>query len=951
MPGYRAPTESDVREVLRRITTPQLRRAFFEGLKNPLWVAPLAKEGVFSAPPEPETTEDGLIRDVYWPEMQYLTRVAVEVPHQVVDVLLPLTESNNAWLRRGVIAVAATIPADEAARLGPLLREWAASGFGWRTDPQDLVRVAVRLLEGGQQKLGRWFANAIFRPTGSKERGQPSDALEEYRYELGLPEVVAALGEDALSVVWPWLELYERQIGHLTDKFDMTDITRDSIRTGGESYDRIEDALIDAVRDSAIRAMTVDAAKATSVLSRPNTVLGRKIALFALSEVIAEPADDSWRATRMKIAGERLLFDEESLNDSCRIEYAELARAVSRVAPEMLERLAEIFAEGPRIDEERLREWLASDDAAEASVEERLADYKGRWLHRWLSSIGVDALPQPLRSELAALDARFGVIDTPLQPTSRGTTWWGPISPITVDQMSVMSPTELVAHLESWRSTGRAGPEPSHEGQGRELTKLLTTAPQAIAGVDGLLDRLRPTYLRAILIGWEAALKAGLELDWEATAGLVRGVLSHADESTFPHEGDDFDDDVDFREAKKAAVGLLEELVKKREGVIVPDVALSRFADLLIVAADDEKAWTDYRSASQESGMDALTISLNWEWPTRIRGLVYLMVRDRQASWYERARTALERELERDDVCGASRAVIGEALGRLLGIDADWVKQNVPRWFGTAEGMTTNQQIAVSTAIAIHRYHPVLYDLLSGPMLAVLTAGEPIAVGWNNSQARPIQRIGEWVIEAIIRGDKDVNDPVASAFFSTVSAKERGEALGHIAWAFARAEQVDDDIRDRLAVLWDGRVDHVRSHPQDREELNGFFWFAKSGKFSVEWWLPRLREAAALNPSLGSERYMIGKELASAADVDPRTAFDVLRLLLENHDSPGLAVHDLTLNAVPVVLARAIDSGDETISAEATAYMNYLGEQGNLALESQVKAVLKGAITQADVDK
>ena len=379
-------------------------------------------------------------------------------------------------------------------------------------------------------------------------------------------------------------------------------------------------------------------------------------------------------------------------------------------------------------------------------------------------------------------------MDSPLEPTKRMTTWSGPNSPITIDEMSVMSPTELAVHLESWHSTAqRVGPEPSHEGQGRELTTLLTSNPQAIAGLENLVDRLRPTYLRAILRGWEAALKAGLDLDWDTTVELVGDVLAHDDESAFPHEGDEFDDDVDFRGAKQAAVGLLEEVVKDGGDVTAPEGAMARFADLLIASADDEKAWSDYSSETRESGMDPLTLSLNWQWPMRVRGLVHLMTRDREATWYERARAALERELARDDMRGASRAVLGEMLGRLLNIDKNWAEQNIPRWFGTAAGTTTDQQIALSTAIAVHHYHQMLYDLLSGPMLAVLAADEPIAVGWNSHRSVPVQRIGEWVIEAIIRGDKDIDDLVARAFFSTVSAKERGEAIAHIAWTFMHA--------------------------------------------------------------------------------------------------------------------------------------------------------------------
>lgn len=159
-----------------------------------------------------------------------------------------------------------------------------------------------------------------------------------------------------------------------------------------------------------------------------------------------------------------------------------------------------------------------------------------------------------------------------------------------------------------------------------------------------------------------------------------------------------------------------------------------------------------------------------------------------------------------------------------------------------------------------------------------------------------------------------------------------------------------DSIRDGLGELWDARVEHVRSHPDDQAELEKFFWFVKSRKFPVEWWLPRLKEAAELDPTLGGETYMIGKELALAADVDPRGALDVLQLLLDARDEAGRTVFDLTRYAVPMVIARAIASDDPQLKADAEAFMNSLGEQGHLALAAEVESVLNGSVGQAEIE-
>ena len=63
--------------------------------------------------------------------------------------------------------------------------------------------------------------------------------------------------------------------------------------------------------------------------------------------------------------------------------------------------------------------------------------------------------------------------------------------------------------------------------------------------------------------------------------------------------------------------------------------------------------------------MDPLTLSLNWQWPIRVRGLAYLVARGTEAPWHDAARAALEHELARNDTRGASRAVLGGSIGRL----------------------------------------------------------------------------------------------------------------------------------------------------------------------------------------------------------------------------------------------------------------------------------------------
>jgi hypothetical protein len=940
--------------VLLKVPTLQLRRVFYEGLLNPLWVKPLFEAGAFSSPPEPQVTDDGYVRDIYWPELSYLSRMASVVPADVVDVLLRLGGSNNAWVRRAVFEIGAKIPASEGKRLRPLLEAWKTTGFGWRTDPRELVSFAITLLEGGETKTGRWVTNLLFEPRAPRTEGtfkKPQVELEEYWYQKELPRVLPALGNDALKAVTGWLAKYARFAGHSGQGHDFSGMIRPSIRNRGDRHPDPEHALIDAVRDLAVPAMLSAPEATLEVLLRPGVQLLRKIALFTVGEALRQRVEEGKDATYLSGVAEQLLGDTASDDEYLRVEYAELAQTVAKVEPQALNVINVVIAAAYEEDLRRMRERLTEEDAAGYDSEAQVVERADRYKHYWLSAIGAEALPPQLRDTLSSLNDRFGVVGDALTPLGMVTSWTGPNPYLSQDEMAVVSPQELVAQLSSWHDTGDGwGPEPSHEGQGRELSALLTTNPLALSGVNDLVLQLRPTYLRAIIRGWEAALKADLELDWTQVANLLRDVLEHENESSFPVEGGEFDDDRDFRGAKRAAVGLLDELVKVRKGLTIPTESVRQFADLLIEQAEDDEAWAEYDSYERcEDTWDPLTMSLNWQWPERLRGLFHLALRAEDAPWKEDAFSALEMELDRPDRHGAGRAVLGENLGRMYTHASEWLTAHSEKFFGSVEGVTVPQQIALTTAMAMHHYHRELYDLLAPSLGPAIEVGDNLVSGWR-THSDPLQRIGEWIIDAIVFGHKTIDDLVAHAFFTTTPATVRGEAIGKTAWAFLHAKNVDDVIRDRFARFLDGRIAHVAANPEDSAELTGLYWIAKGGNFPVEWWLPRLRQALELEPGIATERYMIGAELAKASSVDPRNALVVLQMLLAGGED-GIASFDLTRKAVPMVIASALRSGEDNLRQEADRYMNELGAKGNLSLEAEVHAILEGDFTIEDLDE
>jgi hypothetical protein len=938
MTNFSIPSQQQVDDAIRQMPTFQLRRVFFEDLQNPHLVRALKKAGQFTSPPEPVTDNTG-VREMFWPEIDYLERMAALVPDDVVDVLLEIGRSNNSWVRRGIVSIASTIPANTAARLGPVFRSWYPNSFGWRTDPHHLAAVVCNFLNGGQRRLGVSLANALFRPRAnpndSGSQVDPVTTMEEYWYEQELPSVVEALSDDALKVVLPWLELFESLSGRVTDQSDFSYFGRPTIRSRSGNHGDVEHALIDAVRDSAIESAKRDPEGTLAALLLSGQLLTKKILFFAFAEAISQ--SEGATASNLVAVVTPLLAQTDSGDAHLRIEYSELVRAVSAVSPELMDALIPLVEAGPFGSPEQLAEHMQRDDESEEDRSERMERITANWRHRLLATIGAESLPEPLKARLSELDQELGVIENPLQSEFGITTsWTGPTSPSHQFEMSTKSPNELVELLANWHPE-QDWMAPSHEGQSRELSALIVANPDALHGETDLVQRLRPTYLRAVLRGWGEALKAKSELPWEEVVDLGRAVLEHGDKSNFEPEGARFDDDTDYVNAKDAALSLFEEIAKNDKEHPRPREAIDRIVPLVLELTHDDTLREEYlRSA--ESSFDPLTLSINRRWPALIRTLINLTSWDSYGGERSGVLDAVDAQLQLEDPFGAAAAVVGDSLAKLYVWDRPWLEAHARSLFGSEDSLSESQQIALSTALATQQIHAEFLEILRPSLMAAIPLGAEIKVGWGGLRSTE-QLIGEWIIVVYTRQQIEIDDPLMIEFFTGPSIEVRGAALGHVAWNFMHSGSVPDDIRDRLGTLWDSRVAHVRDNSDDAGELADFYWLVRSEKFEAEWWLPRLLEAIQLHGALKTHG-MIGDQLAQAAQSNPRAVFDVLAALIRGRqeDFPG-ENYDLTENAVPLALAAALDSRDASLEVEARVFMDELGEAGHTNLENRVNAL------------
>lgn len=937
MTDFKEPTPEQVQQTLRKIPTLQLRRVFYSGNKNPLWVRPLLDAGAFINPPEPTVDSKGLIREQPWPEIDYLKEMAQHVPSDVVDVLLTVKDSTNSWIRRALFEIGATIPADHSARLVPVIESWASSGLGWRSDPRSQGSMLRNLLDNNQQKAGMKLANILLKPEAGNERTKVVAGLEEYWYAEELPEIIKSMGQRGIGPICEWLLRYERLDGHLSDKMDITYLARSAIDQSDTTHKTIEHALIDGLLALSAENIKKSPEKAIPFLLKRNAAVIMRITLHSTDKVLRELVEQREDPTAVMTAARALLRDTVCTDSVCRVEYAKLVQTMHSIDPSALEDLPAIVQAGPFGDPDIFRNKLKKDTEEDKSIEEKLIERTEYWKHRLLAAIGSESLPESLQESLRELDEKLGTIAEPLSPfMSTSTSWVGPTSPMSIDDFTIMSAEEIINHLETWKPRDSWN-SPSHEGQAREITGLLTTNPMMISGVDDLIDRLRPTYLSAIFRGWEAAIKADIAPDWQQLISTAAAVLAHSDESSYAQEGRDFDDEPNYKNAKQSTEGMLEELAKKRDRLKVPEDVMESIANL-ILDTDTESAWQDYLESAGSSSMDPLTISLNYRWPIHFRAIIMLLTHGSGTPWYNKALSTLDNELARDDVIGSSRAILGERLGNLSYFAPEWLAAHKEVILGTESSVSPSQQITLTTMLATSGYYNDAFDLVRGSLLAATKQISSLTTGWE-ADAKPDQLIGRWAVHAFIWGHIDYDDEVLQSFYANASPETRGDVIGHVAWAFMRADQVAPELVPRLGELWDLRVAHVKEHPEDKDELNDFFWFIRSGKYTPDWWLPRLVEAAELHGDLNTQG-MIGEILAVASKDHPREALDALRLLLTGDPDDDGTRYDLTEHAAPATIAAGLMSSDISVVNDAKGYMNKLGAGGYIDLENRVKKII-----------
>jgi len=193
-----------------------------------------------------------------------------------------------------------------------------------------------------------------------------------------------------------------------------------------------------------------------------------------------------------------------------------------------------------------------------------------------------------------------------------------------------------------------------------------------------------------------------------------------------------------------------------------------------------------------------------------------------------------------------------------------------------------------------------------------------------------------------VAGSIELSDELLTKFFDSSSQGLRREVLGHLGWTLTGWKETAPDVLERVRLLWDSRMTHVRASPDGGDELLDFYWYVKADQLPPGWWLPRLIEVCRLSENFVS-RGMISEEIAAAAREYPEETLAVLELmLLPERPHQPFDNHDLVERTAPEVIARCLDTNDQELDGRALGLMNYLGSIGFQDMEDRVRTRRNG---------
>ena len=852
MSAWVAPTDEQVEAAVLQIAAPQAREHFFLRLENPLWVGPLLTRGFFAEPSEAVTQPDGSIGWYQWPQSRYLARAAADAPEDVASVIAAMPRVTNPLVLRDLADALRSMPTDLSAPLIETLVDWLDAGVPDFIHLGDLAELAERLMANGFVESGVALAALVLNTPG-----------HQYDYDDAVHRVGVALGRlPGMSRLLLIADALDDELGASGNPPTITSsIWRPSIEES-RGYSNRADALVDALRDALIEwareGDRPDFERLIQKLEERSQDIFQRVALWFLTHAIAhaDEIDARYGAIATELAATRVMTPELLATYGLAREYADLFRATLaamnsadfaswiNLVLEGAEQAARDAADSP---EEGGIRTLRNDAelAHDYFLRDKLALGRGR-----LSATDLD--------RVEALEAAYGPAVEPGIRMARST-FVGPMAPVTEEDLSLLTPKQVVELAEEWTPSDEWG-APSADGLAMRIADTAKIRASEFS-VDGQAFLALPLiYVDGLMRGLRDGADQGATLDAEATLEVIEAALAYEDTGDLRQGGGPYA--FANRWAHRSAAALLSALLRQQPGlstdlagrVVSALEALSRSPDPSTVAAVDDS-------------MDPFMRALN-----SVRGQGALATLE-AVGWVSRTQEAVA---TKEPATPEEAQHLGDAATRLQALVNDALKpqgdQHPAVWAAYGSGFPNVAVRMPDLAAAVrdelfgvgsdgvNARHAAARDGLlhyTRPVTELLELTRPLYASWVSDvaslsgSARPLgssgstaERLGEHVLLLYLWGAIDLDDVLVVQLFERADLPTRRAILDHLGWLLWRSGEdgspISGEMARRAERLWTWR--RVRSVETgeaaqygSRSELGVFGWWLATDVLDAAW--------------------------------------------------------------------------------------------------------------------
>jgi hypothetical protein len=912
------PDKDDIKQLLAKIpNNNHTLRYFFAKVQGRRWFELLRDSTMFDSPSAG-----------YWPQAEYLRRIAVEFPDEVTPILEKAAATWSYYTHHQILEA---IRSFSPAAAGRILRISArsvmtASGHDTFLAGEIAKRVAAIANDDPDAALDVFATLLALQPEapdpkggylGVRELGSP---LEFYTYSelVGEPlhAVIALAPQQSFDQL---LALIDNALGAIyaaTKPDDFSKGWMPAIEPHEQNTYHYEPLprLAEGLRDAAETLVKSNSSALQSVIEKldaRNWHVLQRLALHLLT-AFGDPAEPFLQA---RVLDERFFFERD-----LRHEFGALLKKTYPALPDADKaRVLGWIKGGPKI---MPKEYTPDD---ERYLRESWALQRLSWLRDFLNVAD--------RATLAELEGAHGVAEEASEFSGyMSGPYSGPRSAKTEDELRDMLIPDLVTFLRDWQPSGErsfGGFAPTREGVARTLQPVVKARAIEFAASAESFIGLDATFVRTVIAGFEDAVKEHVVIDWQPVLRLCRWAVEQS--RVIPgRDRKGFDNDPDWGWAWAAIARLLRTAFGANEDAQIPLALRDEVWKILRPITDDP----DPDPSRETEERDPYSTAINSTRGVAMEALVdYALMWVRRRHYLPEGAAAFEDMPEVEEVLTrhldpavdpsrAIRAVYGEALYRLCRMNRAWVESHVTALFPADHPELADA--VLHTYLAWGRVMTPELNALITPQLARAIESFPGTTNDGEKVPAYVGLVAHRLMAMYLYGEIDT---APGSLLAEVFARADEKTRAHVILNVPRIiDQAADDekavMTSRAVAFWEWRV--ATSTDTD---LRGFGSWMQTEVFDRAWRLAHLATVLERAATVDMD-FQVVETLADLAREYPGEALRCARLLVGTRID-GMRLHGLMYRGrLQRIIRAALRSGDPSVEKDARSLGNVLVARG-----------------------